>query len=121
MALRNVTALALAGVGLLAVGTAAYAQQVQQLDEIVVEGEQAGAEGGEGTPSPATQEIDRSEIQEKQVESFEDIGRRIDAGVNVNTNNGSINLRGLEGNRVLTTIDGIRVPWLTDPRDSEAV
>lgn len=115
MVLRQVTAAALAGVGLLAVGTAAHAQQESQLDEIVVEG---GQGEGEGTPSPATQRVERSEIQEKQVESFEDLGRRIDAGVNVNTNNGTINLRGLEGNRVLTTIDGIRVPWLTDPRDS---
>ncbi len=115
MVLKRATAVALAGVGLLAMGLAASAQEEKQLEEIVVEG---GGEGGEGTPSPATQRVDRSEIQERQVENFQDLGRRIDAGVNVNTRNGSINLRGLEGNRVLTTIDGIRVPWLTDPRDS---
>jgi len=116
MILKRLTAVALAGAGLLAIGAVANAQETKELDEIVVEG--GGAGTGEGTPSPATQEIDRAELEEKQVESFEDIGRRIDAAVNVNTRNGSINLRGLEGNRVLTTIDGIRVPWLTDPRNS---
>src|SRR5690606_27533162 len=43
-----------------------------------------------------------------------DLGRRIDAGVNFNTANDSINLRGLDQDRVLTTVDGIRVPWLGD-------
>ena len=31
----------------------------------------------------------------------------------------SINIRGLDRDRVLTTIDGIRVPWLTDGARSQ--
>lgn len=76
---------------------------------------------GVGEPaitSPLTQRTDRVEIQERMVTDFQDFARRIDAGVNFNTQNNSINIRGLQADRVLTTLDGIRVPWLTDPRDS---
>jgi len=56
----------------------------------------------------------RQELDDLQVNSWEDIGKRVDAGVNFNRQNKSINLRGLDGNRVQTRIDGIRLPWLDD-------
>ncbi|MBB3147161.1 hemoglobin/transferrin/lactoferrin receptor protein [Phyllobacterium trifolii] len=87
-----------------------------ELETIVVKG--ARPKAAEGEKSPLTTVTDRQEIQERMVESFEDLGRRVDAGVNFDTQNNSINLRGLDQNRVLTTIDGIRVPWLTDPRSN---
>ncbi|MBA8900791.1 TonB-dependent hemoglobin/transferrin/lactoferrin family receptor [Phyllobacterium sp. P30BS-XVII] len=68
--------------------------------------------------TPLTTSTDRPEIQKRMVEDFQDLGRRVDAGVNFNNTTKSINLRGLDENRVLTTVDGIRLPWLTDPRDS---
>ncbi|WP_144859135.1 TonB-dependent hemoglobin/transferrin/lactoferrin family receptor [Mesorhizobium sp. J18] len=65
-----------------------------------------------------TTTTDRQELDRQMVEDISDISRRIDAGVIFNENTKSINLRGLDQNRVLTTIDGIRVPWLNDPRES---
>ncbi|MGE0282211.1 MAG: TonB-dependent hemoglobin/transferrin/lactoferrin family receptor [Rhizobiaceae bacterium] len=88
--------------------------QETQLDEVVIQAKKRKADESE----PNTEKVGRTELQEKQVENFDDFGRRVDAGVNVNNTTGTINLRGLEGPRVQTTIDGIRVPWLTDPRDS---
>ncbi|MDQ0996406.1 hemoglobin/transferrin/lactoferrin receptor protein [Phyllobacterium ifriqiyense] len=66
-----------------------------------------------------TNTVDREVIQNRMVQDFEDLGRRVDAGVNYNSTSKSINLRGLDQNRVLTTLDGIRVPWISDPRSTQ--
>lgn len=68
--------------------------------------------------SPLTETTDKAELDERMVTDFKDLGRRVDAGVNVSNQTNSVNIRGLQDDRVLTTIDGIRIPWLTDPRDS---
>ncbi len=68
--------------------------------------------------SPLTQTTERTTLQQGMVTDFRDFARRVDAGVNFNSNSDSINIRGLQDERVLTTIDGIRVPWLIDPRES---
>ncbi|MBX3598367.1 MAG: TonB-dependent hemoglobin/transferrin/lactoferrin family receptor [Rhizobiaceae bacterium] len=87
-----------------------------ELAPVVVEGAQLPTD----QPIQAATEtkIERPAIQKRMVEDFSDIGRRVDAGVNFNERNTSINLRGLQDDRVLTTVDGVRVPWLVDPRDS---
>lgn len=84
------------------------------LETITVEGKKQGRVA----ESPLTQTTERSELDRKMVTDFKDFARRIDAGVNFNDATKSVNIRGLQDNRVLTTIDGIRLPWLTDPRDS---
>lgn len=89
------------------------ADQATPLKPITVTGK-----GARTATSPLTETVERTEIQERMVTDFQDLGRRIDAGVNFNTQNNSINIRGLQDNRVLTTLDGIRVPWLVDPRGS---
>lgn len=66
--------------------------------------------------SPLTQTTERQVIQQRMVTDFKDFARRVDAGVNFNSANQSINIRGLQDDRILTTIDGIRQPWLSDPR-----
>ncbi|MDI7860832.1 TonB-dependent hemoglobin/transferrin/lactoferrin family receptor [Rhizobiaceae bacterium n13] len=91
----------------------ATTDQATELKPITVTGK-----GARVATSPLTETVERAEIQERMVTDFQDFSRRIDAGVNFNTQNNSINIRGLQANRVLTTLDGIRVPWLTDPRDS---
>ncbi len=68
--------------------------------------------------SPLTETTDRQVIQDRMVTDFKDFSRRVDASVTFNRQSQSINIRGLQNERVLTTIDGIRQPWLTDPRDS---
>ncbi|MBR0554637.1 TonB-dependent hemoglobin/transferrin/lactoferrin family receptor [Ciceribacter sp. L1K23] len=114
--LLNGTAVAL----VVAFTGSAYAQDAQQaggtvLDTITVDGQ---AQTGTSATAPQTQTTDRAVVQQKMVTDYKDFARRIDAGVNFDSASGSVNLRGLQDNRVLTTIDGIRLPWLTDPRES---
>jgi len=54
------------------------------------------------------------DIARVQLEDVRDIGR-LDPTIGYNTRNGSFVVRGLDSHRVLTTIDGIRIPWLNDP------
>ncbi|AHV92147.1 tonB-dependent hemoglobin/transferrin/lactoferrin receptor family protein [Bordetella holmesii 30539] len=46
--------------------------------------------------------------------SWSDVSKRLDPGVTFNRQNNSINIRGLDQDRVLTRIDGIRLPFLDD-------
>ncbi len=63
---------------------------------------------------------DRRGTGQQQISSFEDLGRSLEPGVNFNRTNGSVNIRGLEGPRVLTTIDGIPIPFIDDgARDAD--
>jgi hemoglobin/transferrin/lactoferrin receptor protein len=74
----------------------------------------------EVTASPATEPLptatstDAETLERRQIRSFDDLSRRAEPGVNYNRSNNSINIRGLDRDRVLTTIDGIRMPWLND-------
>lgn len=71
--------------------------------------------GAAAEDQPAwTDSTDREELDQRFVRSWTDLGRRVDAGVTFNRTNDSINIRGLDGDRVLTTIDGIRLPYLND-------
>lgn len=74
----------------------------------------------EGTAQPQTDEttvrIEKETLDHHMVQSIQDLGRRVDAGINFSRETNSINLRGLGENRVLTTIDGIRQTWMRDPR-----
>lgn len=85
-----------------------------QLETITVQGKKQARVA----QSPLTKTTERSTLDQRMVTDFNDFSRRVDAGVNFNSTSKSVNLRGLQDNRVLTTIDGIRLPWLTDPRDS---
>jgi hemoglobin/transferrin/lactoferrin receptor protein len=99
---------AFAGGALAQAAPAADSQPALQLAPIPV----AGAAVEE---QPAwTASTDRETLDQRFVRSWEDLGRRVDAGVNFNRQNDSINIRGLDGDRVLTTIDGIRLPYLDD-------
>ncbi|MBC9249464.1 TonB-dependent receptor [Pseudomonas alcaligenes] len=68
---------------------------------------------------PTTSETDAKTLEQRQIRSFDDLGRRAEPGVNYSRSNESINIRGLDRDRVLTTIDGIRIPWLTDGARSQ--
>ncbi|TCM15683.1 hemoglobin/transferrin/lactoferrin receptor protein [Novosphingobium sp. PhB165] len=67
-----------------------------------------------GKPRVLTTTTTAETLRDRMVDSLTDFSRRVDAGVNFNPRNMSINIRGLDSNRVLTTIDGIRTPWLDD-------
>lgn len=88
-----------------------------QLDTINVQG--VAANSSAASPlldGPTTTTISRQELDKYQVRDISEIGSRLEAGIGFNRNNGSINIRGLEGPRVLTTIDGIRQTFVTDNR-----
>ena len=74
------------------------------------------ARRGRGSrPAPAWQSsTDRKRLDELQVRNWSDFGRRVEPGVNFNRLTNSINIRGLDQDRVLTRVDGIRLPWLDD-------
>ncbi|WP_136625133.1 TonB-dependent hemoglobin/transferrin/lactoferrin family receptor [Aureimonas flava] len=100
---------------LLATGAGAQTATMEDgvvLDPVVVEGAADGASGAAGTVT--TTRTTRTAIDDKLIDSIEDLGRTQEAGVTFNRQTNSINIRGLEGPRVLTTIDGIRVPYLND-------
>ncbi|MCO5063751.1 MAG: TonB-dependent hemoglobin/transferrin/lactoferrin family receptor [Rhizobiaceae bacterium] len=97
---------------------AALAQQQEQPVELAPVVVQTQQQADQPVQNATETTIGRPVLQNRMAEDFDDVGRRIDAGVNFNDQNASINLRGLQDDRVLTTIDGVRVPWLVDPRDS---
>jgi hemoglobin/transferrin/lactoferrin receptor protein len=68
---------------------------------------------------PTTTRTDAKTLDERQIRSFDDLGKRAEPGVNYSRTSESINIRGLDRDRVLTTLDGIRVPWLTDGARSQ--
>ncbi|MFD1744886.1 TonB-dependent hemoglobin/transferrin/lactoferrin family receptor [Rhizobium helianthi] len=84
------------------------------LQRVSVKGNRLGAPKGSATDTPLTREIRRETLEARQINSLSDLGRATEPGVNFNRSNGSVNIRGLEGSRVLTTIDGIPLPYISD-------
>jgi hemoglobin/transferrin/lactoferrin receptor protein len=84
-----------------------------RLDTVVVSGRATSMPGGV-TDTPQTSTATRQEIEQKQITRVEELGRSLEPGINFNRGTGAVNIRGLEGPRVLTTIDGIPVPYLND-------
>lgn len=70
-------------------------------------------------PLPTTTSTAAETLERRQILSFDDLGRRAEPGVNYSRTSESVNIRGLDRDRVLITIDGIRVPWLTDGARSQ--
>lgn len=114
--------LACTALAVLALSTAAFAQDAATggngdtttLKPIVVKGKRVKAVGTGVTETPLASTVTAEEIEDKQVTSIEDLGRSLEPGVSFNRNNGAVNIRGLEGSRVLTTIDGLPVSYLSD-------
>lgn len=67
-----------------------------------------------GKPRVLTTTTTMKTFQERMVDNLSDYARRVDAAVNYNASNFSINMRGLDQNRLLTTIDGVRTVWAND-------
>lgn len=94
--------------------TAAQAQSadggapVPSLSVIEVQGHVA-----EQLPEGSTR-MSRAELDARSIESWDDLARRGNAGVNFSRGTDSVNVRGMDRDRVTTRVDGIRLPWLTD-------
>jgi len=84
------------------------------LDQITVQGD--GVPGGALVSGPTTTRVTRQELDREQVQSLSELSNRVEAGITFNRQTNSLNIRGLDGARVLTTIDGIRQPFLIDTR-----
>lgn len=84
------------------------------LDTITVQGESIA--GAPLVTGPTTTRTTREELDRQQIQSISDLANRYEAGISFNRNNNSVNIRGLDGPRVLTTIDGIRQSFLIDSR-----
>jgi hemoglobin/transferrin/lactoferrin receptor protein len=92
----------------------ATSEQPVALDAIVVQGEAAVA--APLLQGPTTTTTTRAELDRQQIQSITDLSNRVEAGISFNRANGSVNIRGLDGARVLTTVDGIRQTFVTDNR-----
>ncbi|MDF0696732.1 TonB-dependent hemoglobin/transferrin/lactoferrin family receptor [Rhizobium sp. MC63] len=82
------------------------------LQKIVVKGKRVAP--GSVADTPLATEITQKQLEEKQVTNYDDIGRSVDAGVNYSRADAGFNLRGLSGARILTTIDGIPIPYISN-------
>ncbi|GAB4353980.1 MAG: TonB-dependent hemoglobin/transferrin/lactoferrin family receptor [Oricola sp.] len=69
---------------------------------------------GSVADTPLATRTTAEEIEENQIGSIEDLGRTTEPGVNVGASGRGVNIRGLEADRVLTTIDGIPIPYLVN-------
>jgi hypothetical protein len=88
--------------------TQAVDQATLAFDAITIEG-QAHVES-----TPWQSNTSRQELDALQINNWNDFGRRAEPGIMFNESSQSINVRGLDKNRVLTRIDGIRQTWLND-------
>jgi len=83
-----------------------------QLQTIVVKGKRVPA--GSVADTPLATRTDGATLQQKQVDDLDDLGNTVEPSVTYVRQSKSVNIRGLEADRVLTTIDGIPVPYFFD-------
>ena len=82
---------------------------IQTLAPLRVQGETLASE----LPAGATITT-RRQLDERSINSWEDFAKRAEPGVNFSTASNSVNIRGMDQDRVVTRVDGIRIPWLND-------
>ena len=98
----------LSAVACLGMQLPAFAQTPISLESVTIEGEAIQ------DATPWQSQTTRKDLDALQILNWSDLGRRAEPGLSFNQANQSINLRGLDKNRVLTRIDGIRQTWLND-------
>ncbi len=94
-----------------ATGEAAKSDRVTNLKPIVVKGKAAKDVLAD---SPTATETTAKQIDDNQITRIEDLGRSTEVGVGFNRATGGVNIRGLGDDRVLTTVDGIEIPYMLD-------
>ncbi|CAH0341486.1 TonB-dependent hemoglobin/transferrin/lactoferrin family receptor [Rhizobium sp. CECT 9324] len=114
------TLLACTALALIAISNSAFSQEVAdsaaangdtQLNTIVVKGKRV-ATGTVISNSPQVSQRTAEDLRRNQINSFRDLGRSLEPGVDFVKSEGGVTIRGLGGPRVLTTIDGIPLPYL---------
>ncbi len=94
--------------------TATYAQAankatITQLDEITVHGHKQVLSNNLGSST-----IDMHNMQQRSINNWMDFSKRGNASVNFNRQNNSVNVRGMDSDRVVTRLDGVPLPWIND-------
>lgn len=85
------------------------------LKPIVLQGQKAKtSRKGTIADTPLASETTQKTITDRDIQSLDDLGNTVEPGVSYVGATKSVNIRGLEDDRVLTTIDGIPVPYLSD-------
>ncbi|WP_455466552.1 TonB-dependent hemoglobin/transferrin/lactoferrin family receptor [Bartonella sp. B39] len=84
---------------------------VTELKPIVIK--EKKIEDASGSVTILTSRKTAKDISEKQISDTHEIGR-LDPSITYNASNNSFMLRGLDAQRVLTTMDGINLPWVSD-------
>ncbi len=101
-------------------GTAASASTATEqtdsttLQKIVVKNARNTVQKGSVADSPLAAHTTRATLEKKQVDDLKDFGNTVDPSVSYNDGSKSVNIRGLEADRVLTTTDGIPLPFFFD-------
>lgn len=131
MVLRRSRSVLLACTAFLALGinTAVFAQQAgpaaaavtgsadqkdTTLQKIVVKSARSTVQAGSMSDSPLAVQTTRATLEKKQVDDLNDFGNTVDPSVSYNNASKSVNIRGLEADRVLTTTDGVPLPYFVD-------
>ncbi len=100
-------------------GEAAKGDRATNLKPIVVKAK-SKANKDVLADSPTASETTAKQIDDNQITRIEDLGRSTEVGVGFNRASGGVNIRGLGDDRVLTTVDGIEIPYLLDAsRDAD--
>ncbi|UNE54810.1 TonB-dependent hemoglobin/transferrin/lactoferrin family receptor [Bartonella machadoae] len=82
-----------------------------ELKPIVIKGKRI--EGNSGSVTILTNRKTSKDLEEKQISDVHEVSR-LDPSVAYNSEKKSFVIRGLNGDRVLTTMDGIVLPWVND-------
>ncbi len=82
-----------------------------QLQTIVVKGKRVPA--GSVADTPLATQTTAEELRKKEVNSVSDL-KQIDTGVQYSSTDKGFVIRGMEGNRVTTLVDGIPIPYLSN-------
>jgi len=82
----------------------------QTFDAITIMGEELSEQ------APWATQTKRDVLDNLQILNWSQLGSRAEPDVNFSNNTNSVNIRGLDRTRVLTRIDGIRLPYLVDIR-----
>ncbi|MBB4952205.1 hemoglobin/transferrin/lactoferrin receptor protein [Agrobacterium vitis] len=94
------------------VKTDATSSEQTQLPTITVKGKKVAK--GSVTDTPLATQTTADEIAKKDISDVKDLGNTVDPSVTYVKSSKSVNIRGLEADRVLTTVDGIPVPYFFD-------
>ncbi|WP_394060990.1 TonB-dependent hemoglobin/transferrin/lactoferrin family receptor [Alcaligenes sp. WGS1538] len=106
MAVKKVWALGVACCAWSGAG-AAQAPAVEQLSAVRVQADPLAS-------LPGSARVSRDVLQQNAISDWRDIGLEVDPALHYNEQRKSINVRGMDQNRLNVRVDGIRIPWLDD-------